>query len=418
MCIERFDQTTKMGNLMTVFTDPLGKERQSHIDEKVYGIARRGSEYSSTELPPAALNEPAVIPMNELSSNTPGATTSTSNYQLPNDTVATEETQQSLHYQEANRSRLQLQDAQNERPYNTKRDDTHVLNNRVDDDSRSSFRQNRTRDLEAENNSRNRRLVSSDRGRNDNHRGGHRPDQRDREYDRECDSREYDREYEREYSRNNRRNDYNKPPDSRDYREHYYRGSGDRDNRNRDRRDRHSLDNKTSSRSSRGSDRLVDSHRSSSNDSRRDDRRRGSRNYDDGRGDSYSRSSSSRPRTPEVGNSDSVPAETSEPMDVEDSTSSDAPTQERTITKSASSEALDLDSRIQMMLNRTQDLAGFGSSDRSSLPGPAPVNNASTTPVLDEEPTHLPAPSYPPPPLPTTDPVFPGMTTIMVHCFV
>lgn len=47
ICVEKFNQATKMGNLMTVFTDPLGKERQGYIDEKVYGIPRRQVDYRS-----------------------------------------------------------------------------------------------------------------------------------------------------------------------------------------------------------------------------------------------------------------------------------------------------------------------------------------------------------------------------------
>lgn len=50
-CVDKFDQTNKMGNTMTVFTDPLGKERQSYIDEKVYGIPRRQVDYPSEFIP-------------------------------------------------------------------------------------------------------------------------------------------------------------------------------------------------------------------------------------------------------------------------------------------------------------------------------------------------------------------------------
>jgi len=49
--VAKFDQTKKMGNTMTVFTDPLGKERQGYIDERVYGIPRRHADGLSGLVP-------------------------------------------------------------------------------------------------------------------------------------------------------------------------------------------------------------------------------------------------------------------------------------------------------------------------------------------------------------------------------
>lgn len=61
-CVAKFDQTNKMGNTMTVFTDPLGKERQGYIDEKVYGIPRRQVDISSEFIPrpEVYVDQPAV----------------------------------------------------------------------------------------------------------------------------------------------------------------------------------------------------------------------------------------------------------------------------------------------------------------------------------------------------------------------
>lgn len=59
-----------MGNTMTVFTDPLGKERQGYIDEKVYGIPRRQVDYKTDFNPkPEIYVEPSNIPTER--SNTP-----------------------------------------------------------------------------------------------------------------------------------------------------------------------------------------------------------------------------------------------------------------------------------------------------------------------------------------------------------
>lgn len=51
---------------MTVFTDPLGKERQGYIDEKVYGIPRRQVDYPSEFIPRPEVYVEPLIPDEEI----------------------------------------------------------------------------------------------------------------------------------------------------------------------------------------------------------------------------------------------------------------------------------------------------------------------------------------------------------------
>lgn len=364
---------------MTVFTDPLGKKRQSYIDEKVYGIPRRMVDYRN-ELP--ALSEPAVIPINEQPTQTPGINLSTSLHHRPPDNTVQDEIP-SENYHDTNQHRHgHYQDVPIERHVEprVKTDEMYSNLSRNDNNYRSEYRNHRGSANEPTNEGRDRsrRLNTHDRGKNENRRD-QRTDQRERDH---RDSRDF------------RRNDYNKMLDRDRYnRDHDHHNN--RDTRGGHHRDRHGFDDKNTR--GRGSDKFSDSRQSGS-DFRYNERRK----YDDNhKRDSYK--SNSRPRTPKLdedssSNTADATAEAPKPPE-EDLLDS--------MSNTESSEALDLDSRLQMMLNRSRDLANFGPADISALPTPTANVNASTTPVLDEEPSNLPqVPNYPPP-LPT-ELMFPG----------
>jgi len=344
LCVEKYNQTSKMGMTMTVFTDPLGKERQGYIDENVYGIPRRQTDYIHNDYPLEVNAQPTIIPIDDPSTqHTPHIPMNPEGFDESNGSESAtfhrahpEEHKQfgnDGHYSDQSPSQYNGEWERRE-SRDMRNSGDHIRDRgRYDKRTRPAYDDYRKRD-----HSRERRR---DWGREDRYWDDSRDDRRSdmrRDTDRDRDSyHDRGRSHHDDRGRGRRRDD---------------RGWGDR---GRDRRDSdYSHDSRDRGR--RNSEYSRDLDKSNRERSRKERERRKDPDYD--------RSVSDAEIRPEEGTEEGA----------------------------ADAGALDLDSRIQMMLNQSKALVGFGSPEHvpSVPPPPHPPAAAPMEPV----PGYLPEGTY------------------------
>ena len=385
---------------MTVFTDPLGKERQGYIDEKVYGIPRRQVDFPSEFIPrPEVYVEPPV-PMAE-HTRTPLVATD----QPP---MPTENDHEEYHGEEDHEEYLPEPTDEYVDQEPSGYHPPHEHNKRYDDYGNGYI------DYEHKS------LSGSQRWDRDYYRDSGRDRPRDH-----YDSRHYHRDSRGRHMNHRDRDMYERgvPTDRHDrrFRDRY----DDGDYRTRDRDNRYSRGH-TSSRHDRDTERYSPP-RPSHLDREYDYDRRSHIEY----GRSLSERATREPVPPVHDHVSSVldgpprilqhPLHESLPpghiAGVEEPAESDSQEEvsqgeEEQAPEAAPTPAtLDLDSRIQMMLNQNKDLAGFGA--------PEPVTATPTEPA--PPPVIMPLePQVPPPvgyggmhPTPPIDPGYAGSKYII-----
>ena len=386
-----------MGNLMTVFTDPLGKERQGYIDEKVYGIPRRQIDYRSDFNPkpevyvePSEMSHTPHIPTGQtphMPTQTPHIPTQTPclshDPNLPNDLG--EYPEESHHDMTGG-----FQESHPGHPHGAFEELNHgqwPFNSRLQEPEPPPSHKNGYREEEVRVNADNRRrardyFTSRDEGKfrdlyNDRDRGklgrhDSRDDRRGSYHDRrDRDNRDYDRDRDRDRNRfRDRERDRERRYDRRD---DWDRARESLDTRNRDRDSRYGR-GQTISRHGRDAEHHREPPPQKANHAETEIDRRLEldilRDIDKLR----SRLEEQPVSTPE--SSDSQPAPVEQPPEALETPNADASPAADNDSPAGEPGGLDLDSRIMMMLNQNKDLAGFGA------PEPVAVSDSVPPPVM------------------------------------